>query len=90
MKQPHARKAIAPSDAKAARRARLVAEANANPNAFFTFGDCGLILGFGENAMGRLSSAGAPVLFRKMNPAMIRAWVAANAEKVSKLTESND
>jgi hypothetical protein len=85
-----AKRTPSPAEIKAQRRVELIAEANANPNGFFAFGDCGLILGFGENAMGRLSGAGAPVLFRKMNPAMIREWVASNPDKVSKLTEGGD
>lgn len=74
-----------PEEQRAAERARLVAESHSNPHAFFSFGECAVILGFGDKAMTRLSGAGAPVVFRKMNPAMVCAWIFANPDKIEKI-----
>ncbi len=67
-----------------ARRSALVLRARENPHEFFSFEECGLILGFGTSAMGHLNAAGAPVAFRKMNPALICRWIAENPALVSK------
>ncbi len=70
---------------KEERRRLLVVEARENPHAFFPFEECGLILGFGANAMTALHAAGAPKAFRKMNPAMVREWIANNQELIGKI-----
>jgi hypothetical protein len=72
---------------EAGERALLVARAAANPNEFFSFRECGIILGFGVSAMSVLNAAGAPVAFRKMNPTLIRQWIAENPTLVSKGSE---
>lgn len=79
-----AKKPPAPDPAEI-QRALLVQRARENPSEFFTFKECGLILGFGEKAMGVINSAGAPVAFRKMNPALICQWIKENPMKVSKM-----
>ena len=73
-----------------ARRLALVNRATANPNEFFPFKECGIILGFGTKAMGCLNAAGAPVAFRKMNPALIVRWIAENPTLVSKIGMEDD
>jgi hypothetical protein len=71
-------------------RMRLAREARENPHAFFSFEECGLIFGFSRWAMTRLNAAGAPVWFRKMNPAMVRAWMAENPEAAAKICAEED
>jgi len=66
------------------RRSTLILRARENPHEFFSFEECGLILGFGTTAMGHLNAVGAPVAFRKMNPALICKWIAENPTLVSK------
>lgn len=80
--KPAAKKAE-PTDEE--RRAALVIRSRENPHEFFSFEDCGIILGFGTKAMGRLNGAGAPVAFRKMNPALICQWIAQNPSVVAKI-----
>ncbi len=79
-------------ETKEARYLRLVAEAQANPNKFFPFKDCGIILGFGTNAMTALNGAGAPAAFRQMNPGMVTRWIEHNQALVVKIRngESGD
>jgi len=73
-----------------ARRAALVQRSRENPNEFFSFEDCGLILGFGKTSMGALNAAGAPVAFRKMNPALTREWIAENPTLVAKGSDEDE
>jgi hypothetical protein len=82
-------KSLAPTF-EAVERLRLAQEARDNPHAFFSFEECGLIFGFSRWAMTRLNAAGAPVWFRKMNPAMVRAWMAENPEAAAKICAEED
>ena len=70
---------------KEARRARLIAEAAANPSAFFSFEETGIIFGFGDNVMTALVGAGAPQVFRRMNPPMVLRWIEHNQEQIKRL-----
>lgn len=75
-------------DLKDQRKRQLVADAATNPNGFFTFEETGIICGFGGNAMTALAGAGAPQAFRKMNPTLLREWIAENQERIGKLTDA--
>ena len=79
-----------PRELEQAERARLAREASENPHAFFSFEECGVIFGFSRWAMTRLNAAGAPVWFRKMNPAMVRAWMAENPEAAAKICSEEE
>ncbi len=67
----------------------LVEAANVNPNAFFSYEETGIICGFGQDSMTALAGIGAPVAFRKMNPALLRAWIAENQSLIRKLEVEN-
>jgi hypothetical protein len=72
---PDAAPEAVPGAREVRRKRELIQRSRENPHEFFTFEECGVILGFGERSMGRLNAAGAPVAFRKMNPAMICRWI---------------
>jgi hypothetical protein len=78
------------ADLEVAQRATLIKAAGENPHAFFSFEECGLIFGFSRRAVSRLSAAGAPVWFRKMNPDMVRQWMAKNPEAAAKASEEEE
>ncbi len=73
------------SDPKEVRRRRLIAAARRNPHEFFTFEECGEILGFGQCAMTTLANAGVPTFARKMNPGQVCAWIALNSKTLGKV-----
>ncbi len=83
-------KTSAPKPRTENRREALIQRARANPHEFFTFEECGLILGFSTRAMGRLNAAGAPVAFRRMNPALVCAWIAQNQAILAQIGNDED
>lgn len=78
------------SEDKETRRVRLVAESVSNPNGFFTYEETGIICNFGQDSMSALAGLGAPVAFRKMNPALVRAWIAENQALIRKLDQMQE
>jgi hypothetical protein len=67
------------------RRAELVREARLNPFAWFTSEEVALICGFGADVMTALRALGAPVVGRKMNPALLQRWIESNSAKIGKI-----
>ena len=75
---------------KEVRRAQLVAEAQANPYAFFTAEETGIIFGFGADTMTTLRALGAPIVARQMHPGLLLRWIELNADKVPKIRSEED
>jgi hypothetical protein len=51
--------------------AALIKSARENPFRFFTFEETAAICGWGEKVPGQLAGLGAPIVARKMNPALL-------------------
>lgn len=67
--------------------ASLAKQVRDNPYVFITYADAATLFGFGTNAMTAFANLGAPVVARKINPDLFKAWLAANAEKVGKIRD---
>jgi hypothetical protein len=87
---PNSRPAVPQEDEEKSERAALIQRARDNPHEFFSFAECGQILGFSSRSMGRLNAAGAPVAFRRMNPRLICQWIAENPTLVAKCGDGEE
>ena len=62
-------------------------QAQENPFRFFSFQEVGEMFDFGRDTMTALVNAGAPVVAKKINPALLLKWLESNADEVGKVRE---